>query len=1009
MSKGAVKHASASTLAIAMLMGAVPVAAQATGGSGARAADAGATDSPVQSGVPAGAPATASGQAATAGALSGADEGGDVSTGADGTDVVVTGLRQSLASAQAIKRTSEQIVDSITATDIGRLPDTTVAEALQRISGIQITRNRGEGSSIAIRGLTQVRTELNGRDIFSANGGRGLSFEEIGPDLLAGVDVYKNPSAELIEGSLGGTVNLRTRMPFDAPGRVMSLTGSATRYDFADSNKFGASGLYSDRWSTGIGEIGILANASWQQTAFREDKVQIEPYHYHGPDAIEGATVENTLVPGFETQDVLLPHGGGFNNAVGNRKRFSAAAALQWKPASNLEFYAQYLTARYRYHDYGLSFFAAGTPMTPTPGATFTVEDGVATSGSLSNPSSSNVVYQNNRNTATSDYAAGLKWSVTDRLHASFDYQHIHSTADNRSLNLTMNVVNPSTSLPGLGSNFNVLFDTRGDLPSMVIDQPNYLTDPANFEFTAIQPFQEKNRADADAVRADLDWDFDDTGFLRKLSVGGRYSVKEAVNRNSSTWSTIGSTCANWSSPAGCYQPSDFPQFTELNPLQSTLLRGRASDLYFGPVLQWRLSSAANPEQGFADVKAISGQTIGFTPFDDATAFNGTVNEKDISAYFRAAFGTRLLGMDLDGNAGLRYVRTEETGIGSRGLTYRDPTTGAVTNPDGSVSAPPNVTDREPFTGGRNYTKWLPSVNLRLHISEKLQARFAFSKNLFRPDFNQLNPSFNLSPIYNGSANTPQTVDPNRPYDPQTNPYAGTGNVSGNPDLRPQQVTSFDGALEWYFAPTGYVFATIFKKNLVDLLDNRTFPVNQTIPGVGVVQFNVTSVVNVSKGGVKGFEVGGQRFFDFLPGALAGLGVQANYTLSDSNAGVVAQGNAGSTNLVAVPLIGLSKHSFNLIGLYDKYGFNVRLAYNWRSRYLLTTTGVGTQTLPEFVRPYGVLDASISYDFTPNLSLTLDAANLNNAEYRSYLATPATPRDFQLNDRRLSARLRVRF
>ncbi|TCP30671.1 TonB-dependent receptor [Sphingomonas sp. BK235] len=1004
MSKGAFTHASASSLVIAMMLGAVPAAAQGGGTGGASA-----TDAPAQTGVPAGTPATASGQPATAGALSGTSEGGDVSTSADGTDIVVTGLRQSLASAQAIKRNSEQIVDSITATDIGRLPDTTVAEALQRISGIQITRNRGEGSAIAIRGLTQVRTELNGRDIFSANGGRGLSFEEIGPDLLAGVDVYKNPSAELIEGSLGGTVNLRTRMPFDAPGRVVSLTGSATRYDFADSNKFGASGLYSDRWSTGIGEIGILANASWQQTAFREDKVQIEPYHYHGPDPIEGATVENTLVPGFETQNVLVPHGGGFNNAVGDRKRFSAAAALQWKPTSNLEFYAQYLTARYRYHDYGLSFFAAGTPMTPTPGATFTVEDGVATSGSLSNPSSSNVVYQNNRNTATSDYAAGLKWSVTDRLHASFDYQHIHSTADNRSVNLTMNVVNPSTSLPGLGSNFNVLFDTRGDVPSMLIDQPGYLTNPANFEFTAIQPFQEKNRADADAVRADLDWDFDETGFLRKLSVGGRYSVKEAVNRNSSTWSTIGSTCANWSSPAGCYQPSAFPQFTELNPLQGSLLRGRAADLYFGPVLQWRLSSAANPEQGFADVKAISGQTIGFTSFDDASAFNGTVNEKDISAYFRAAFGTRLLGMDLDGNAGLRYVRTEQTGIGSRGLTYRDPNTGPVTNPDGSVTAPPSVVEREPFTGGRNYTKWLPSVNLRLHISEKLQARFAFSKNLYRPNFSQLNPSFNLSPIYNGSANTPQTVDPNLPYDPQTNPYAGTGNVSGNPDLRPQQVTSFDGALEWYFAPTGYVFATVFKKNLVDLLDNRTFPVNQTIPGVGVVQFNVTSVVNVSKGGVKGFEVGGQRFFDFLPGALAGLGVQANYTLSDSDAGVVAQGNAGSTNLVSVPLIGLSKHSFNLIGLYDKYGFNVRLAYNWRSRYLLTTTGVGTQTLPEFVKPYGVLDASISYDFSPNLSLTLDAANLNNAAYRSYLATPATPRDFQYNDRRLSARLRVRF
>ncbi|MDP1026980.1 TonB-dependent receptor [Sphingomonas sp. KR1UV-12] len=998
----------ASALALAIAMTATPSLAQNGAASAAPAATS-QTGDPLQSDVPAGTPATAGGQVATPGTVLGATEGGDITASAAGDDIVVTGLRQSLASAQAIKRNSEQLVDSITATDIGRLPDTNVSEALQRISGIQIQRNRGEGSAIAIRGLTQVRTELNGRDIFSANGGRGLSFEEIGPDLLAGVDVYKNPSAELIEGSLGGTVNLRTRMPFDAPGQIISVTGSVTRYDFAEKNRFGASGLYSNRWETGIGDVGFLVNASWQQTAFREDKIQIEPYHFHGPTPIEGATVENTLVPGFENQNVLVPHGGGFNDAVGNRKRFSAAAAFQWKPADNLEIYAQFLTAHYRYHDYGLSFFAAGTPMTPTPGATFTVEDGVATSGSLSNPSSSNVVYQGNRATMTSDYSAGAKWAVTDRLHASVDYQHIHSTANNRSLNLTMNVVNPSTSLPGLGSNFNVLFDTRGDLPSMVIDRPGYLTDPRNFEFTAIQPFQERNRANGDAVRGDLEWDFDDDSFLRKLSAGGRYSVKEAINRNSSTWSTIGSTCANWSSPAGCYQPSAFPQFTELNPLQATLLRGRAAGLYFGPVLQWRLSSAANPDQGFADVKAISGQRIGFTPFDDPSAFNGTVDEKDISAYFRASFGSRILGMDLDGNTGIRYVRTEEVGIGSRGLTYRDPNSAPVTNPDGTVTPPANVTTREPFTGGRSYTKWLPSVNLRLHVTSKLQARFAFSKNIFRPDFNQLNPSFNLSPTYNGSSNTPQTVNPNLPYDATSNPYAGTGNVSGNPNLRPQQVTSFDGALEWYFAPTGYVFATVFKKNLVDLLDNRTFPVNQTIPGVGAVQFNVSSVVNVSKGGVKGFEVGGQRFFDFLPGVFSGLGVQANFTLSDSDAGVVAQGTVGSTNLVAVPLIGLSKYSYNLIGLYDKYGFNLRVAYNWRSRYLLTTTGVGTQTLPEFVKPYGVLDASISYDFSPNFSLTIDGSNLNNAQYRSYLGTPATPRDFQVNDRRLSARVRVRF
>ncbi|MHA6720417.1 TonB-dependent receptor [Sphingomonas sp. RS6] len=952
--------------------------------------------------------------AQTGGAASAGSSGEVQSDDADAAneqEIVVTGLRESLASAQAIKRNAEQLVDSITAQDIGRLPDTNVAEALQRISGIQIQRNRGEGSGIAIRGLTQIRTEINGRDIFSANGGRGLSFEEVGPDLLAGVDVYKNPSAELIEGSLGGTVNLKTRMPFDAPGRVFSVTGSYTRYDLIEDDGKGLSGLLSDRWNTGIGEIGVLVNASWQTTAFREDAVQVEPYYFHGPTPIDGAIVQNTLVPGYEDQNVQVPHGGGFNIGAGNRKRFSAAAAVQWRPADNLEIYGQFLTAHYRFHDYGLSFFASGSSMTPDPDSTFTIEDGVATSGALLNPGSSDVVYGNNRQTLTNDFAGGLKWDVNDRLRFSVDYQHIHSTAQQQSINLTLGVFNPNESLAGLGRDWTLQFDTRGDFPSFLPTDPTYLSDPANYGFTAILPYAEDNTADADAIRGDLEWDFDDGSLLRKLSVGGRYSVKSAINRNTTygTWTAIGSTCANWSSAGGCYRASGYPEFIELNPLQSSLLRGRASDLVFGPVVEWRLSSARNPEQAFADVKAISGQDIGFRAFDDPNSFNGTVDEKDISAYARAAFGSTVFGLDWDGNAGLRYVRTIEEGHGFQILNYRAPGSTPVTNPDGSVTAPPTVTVREPFDGGRDYTKWLPSVNLRLHVTRNLQARFAFSKNIYRPDFSQLNPSYSLGPTYTGTSSTPDLVNPNLPYDPATNPYAGTGSVAGNADLKPQRVTSFDAALEWYFSRTGFVYGTIFKKNLYDLLDNRTYAVTRNIEGLGNVQFNVTSVVNVSKGEVKGFELGGQRFFDFLPGFLSGLGVQANYTYVDSNAGQVAQGTVGSTNLITVPIAGLSKHSYNLVALYDKYGINLRLAYNWRGKYLITTTGVGTQTLPEFHQPYGVLDASASYDINKNLAITIDAANINDAVYRSYLAVPSNPRDYKLNDRRVSARVRLRF
>src|SRR3954468_4857791 len=152
------------------------------------------------------------------------------------TEVVVTGLRQSIQTSQEIKQNAEVIVDSISAVDISALPDRSVTEALQRISGVAIdhlfapsdtNRFSAEGSGVTVRGLTQVRSELNGRDVFSAKNTRGLSFEDVPAELMSGIDVYKNPSADMIEGGIAGTVNLRTRMPFDAPGQVLGFRGGA--------------------------------------------------------------------------------------------------------------------------------------------------------------------------------------------------------------------------------------------------------------------------------------------------------------------------------------------------------------------------------------------------------------------------------------------------------------------------------------------------------------------------------------------------------------------------------------------------------------------------------------------------------------------------------------------------------------------------------------------------------------------------------------------------------------
>src|SRR5687768_14951086 len=187
-------------------------------------------------------------------------------------EVVVVGVRQALETSQEIKRDSDTFVDSVTATDIGAFPDKSVAEALQRVPGITVSRLQSnddsthfsaEPAAVLIRGLTFVRTELNGRDSFSADGYRGLNFNDISPELMAGVDVYKNQTAEMVEGGIAGTVNLRTRLPLDPPDRVFSFTGRANYGDRSDDTTYEGSSVYSNSWQTDFGRFGAMANIAY--------------------------------------------------------------------------------------------------------------------------------------------------------------------------------------------------------------------------------------------------------------------------------------------------------------------------------------------------------------------------------------------------------------------------------------------------------------------------------------------------------------------------------------------------------------------------------------------------------------------------------------------------------------------------------------------------------------------------------------------------------------------------
>ncbi|WP_372390607.1 TonB-dependent receptor [Xanthomonas sp. NCPPB 3582] len=843
--------------------------------------------------------------------------------------VQVTGTRSSVTKAQLVKQNAEQIVDSIVAEDIGKLPDNNVAEALQRISGIQISRNYGEGSSIAIRGLTQVRTELNGRDIFTANDGRGLSFEDVSAELLGGVNVYKNPSADMIEGGLGGTVDLRTRLPFDYDGRKIAGSVQYNHYDLADDGKPAFSGLFSDRWQTGIGEIGILVNYSQQKSPFRQDTISIEPWY------------TQTDLPGYEGQGVSVPHGAGINTTVGERERKTGAFAMQWRPNDDVEVYTQVLRSDYDFswHDYSFFALTGASPMQGLPGIQVNSRNEFV-NGSFQNVPTESNTSLTERHSVTTDYSLGAKWTVNEKLTLSTDFQYVDATTKGtRYIIATGQDTSPQ---------FNV--DFRGDLPRLSVTDASgaegYLADVNNYDgWRWHLDNKDDNKGTEFAWRSDMDLAFD-SDFVRSFKAGVRYTDRDAETKGN-VWRFM---CINDCSG------TPFSQFPSIglvaNPI-TDFFRGESST--FGRTLTASDAAVANYEQSLA--------TFGASPLEFAPNNINTQNEKTYAAYGVLRFGVDG-DIPFDGNIGVRVVRTE---VGSQGVR-----TGTDAEGGGLI----------PVDAQQTYTDVLPSLNLRWMLSDQLQWRFAASRAISRPTFDKLNPNLSLS---TGTSNGASTF---------------TGNA-GNPSLEAVKADQFDTALEWYFGQGSMMYGTVFYKKVEGFIANAVF--NEVYDGQ---VWQITRPVNGDSGKIRGAELGYTQFFDFLPGWLSGFGLQTNYTYVDSEA---PSPTATDTNgqALTVPLEGLSKNSYNAILSYENKRFQGRVAYNWRSDWLVTTAGNGTGNLPVYNKGFGQLDASLRFNLNDVWSISLDGVNLLDTRRESYLGNESRYRDFVINDRRYGLTLRA--
>jgi TonB-dependent receptor len=516
----------------------------------------------------------------------------DAETSEDEDAIVVTGFKQSLENAQSRKKQADSIVDSVTAEDIGALPDRSVTETLQRIPGISINRFAAgvdpdhfsvEGSGVVVRGLTYVRSEFNGREAFTANNGRALGFADVPSELLGGVDVFKSPSADKIEGGIAGIVNLRTRLPFDKKGFVLAGSLELNYGDFAKKESPTGAIVVSNTWDTGIGEIGLLGSFSYSQLFSRADRFQVSSFRVR-PIYSNGTRTDVVPFAGAtQTGEGLFPRGAVLGTQEFDRERYGYAAAAQWRSNDgDMEATFQFLRSDARqawteftseiatdnvasngdsravfgtsidFDDSGL--FSSGVITGPTGW-----RDDRQVDGSLRTPilglQSNNIRRDETDRSVTSDYAFNYKWDVSDRFALNVDYQHVDSflkkrdntlwTSSYQDAAIQLNggglptvtfqppqncTVIPCPGTPGSAGG-TVFFNDDDEYPAYFTGTHNSFSDPFNSFYRAAMDHFEDSDGNSDAFRIDGELSFPEDGFLKSVRMGMRYADRDQTAR----------------------------------------------------------------------------------------------------------------------------------------------------------------------------------------------------------------------------------------------------------------------------------------------------------------------------------------------------------------------------------------------------------------------------------------------------------------------------------------------
>lgn len=880
-------------------------------------------------------------------------------------EIVVTGsYRRSLEQAVEIKRDNIGFSDSIVATDVANFPEQNLAEALQRIPGVTIERNKGLGQRVSVRGLPSEFTfvSINGLATASGSGGRDVEFDIFASEIIQQVTVQKSPRAADEEGGIAGSVNISTARPFDYAGRrvVGSVEGAYNSISEEVDPKIAF--LASDTW----GDFGALVSFS---TARRTNRTDSNSGINFRPMSRFLAT--STGARGTQAAAVLLRDAGIsvpnradtnvtnriiFQDKVGDRAylntqdQWGGTVALQYRPSSNFSLAFDAMIGGYEAteDEYDAAAYSASSRSTLETihefDATTLADYGMVVLRDVSYTLTQHEFLSKERinNTDYQQFGTELNWSGDSwKLHAIAGYSGAEKTLDNS--NLKHVAYAPSrTRWTAEGG------ETIPSATSAGFDMYN---SPSRYLFEAYETTYEEINDDKYAAQVDFTKYLDFSFFpaLKSVQVGARYTDKSKERQYGSLniqGPSAGSTA--WLNTRTLAQ-------SELTPIGDLVPGGDYSirDLTWSQVSN-DYARRTFRYDGF------------FTPFNVADYYE--VTEEVLAAYAMADLEFDLGPVPVAINGGARYIDTSITSSG-----YHQ-----IQNPNGSTGYTP-----EPVSSDGSYDKVLPSLNITADLTDSLIFRAAASETLIRPALTDL--AYKRTASWNSFRFT-----------------------DGNPNLKPTYAKQWEVGLEQYLGDGGLLAVSYFWKEIEGVVRQA---LTGTVPNVtkynangtidGVYEFDVYQPINQPGS----YEVSGVELVAVVPfgqfyAPLEGFGINANYTVLDSSL-------TGSSTLgIPTPPIGLADNTYNVTLFYENAKFQARASYNYKDAYV---EAIGYEMYPITREGYGQVDLSASYRVTDSLQLNLEGINVTDEATKGYTMDPSFPTMYEKSGRRINFGLRMEF